>query len=104
LIGLSEDSDEENIKLGMDSIGYITYFAVDALNYEMPALPDVETLDVAYLGAILLKQSGLPLPDAWRERLRLMSVCKGRYYSCGRRDDVLAFHRKLIDSGLMEAR
>jgi hypothetical protein len=88
----------------MDSIGYVTYYAVDALNYKLPPLPDIETLDVAYLGALILKQAGLPLSDSWRERLRLMALCGGRYYGCSRRDEILAFHRRLIDSGLMEAR
>ncbi|MGE5511012.1 MAG: sulfatase-like hydrolase/transferase [Bacteroidota bacterium] len=104
LLGFSENNEAEDIKLGMDSIGYITYYAVDALNYKLPPLPDIETLDVAYLGALILKQAGLPLSDSWRERLRLMALCGGRYYGCSRRDEILAFHRRLIDSGLMEAR
>ena len=33
-----------------------------------------------------------------------MAVCDGRYYDCKRRDEILAFHRRLLDSGQMEAR
>lgn len=104
LLGFGENNEVEDIKLGMDSIGLITYYAVDALNYSPPPLPDAETLDVAYLGALILDQSGLPLSDAWRERLRLMALCNGRYYGCSRQDEILAFHRRLIDSGIMEVR
>lgn len=104
LLGFGEGNEVEDIKLGMDSIGLITYYAVDALNYTPPPLPEVDTLDVAYLGALLLEQSRLPLSDAWRERLRLLALCRGRYYRCAERDEILAFHRRLIDSGIMEAR
>lgn len=104
LLGFNENNEVEDIKLTMESVGLITYFAVDALNYTPPELPAFDTLDVAYLGATILDQAGLPLTDAWRERLRLMMVCGGRYYGCARRDEILAFHRRLIDSGLMEAR
>jgi len=33
-----------------------------------------------------------------------MTLCGGRYYGCAHRDEILGFHRRLIDSGLMEAR
>jgi hypothetical protein len=104
LLGFNESNEVEDIKLSMESIGLITYYVVDALNYAPPGLPPHETLDVAYLGAVVLQQAGVPLSDAWRERLRLMDVCAGRYYACARRDEILAFHRRLIDSGLVEAR
>ena len=104
LLGFNEANEVEDINLSMESIGLITYYAVDALNYTLPGLPPHETLDVAYLGAVILQQAGLPLTDAWRERLRLMTLCGGRYYGCAHRDEILAFHRRLIDSGLMEAR
>lgn len=103
LLGYNESNEVEDIHLGMGSLGMITYYAIDALNYKLPALPPHETLDVAYLGAVLLDQTGIPLPEAWRERLRLMAVCDGRYYDCRRRDEILAFHRRLLDSGQIEA-
>ncbi len=104
LLGYGENNEVEDIHLGMNSLGLITYYAVDALNYKLTDLPQYDTLDVAYLGAVLLDQAGIPLPEAWRERLRLMAVCNGRYYDCRRRDEILAFHRRLLDSGQMEAR
>jgi hypothetical protein len=89
--------------LGPESVGFVTYYAVHGLNYEVPALPPYETLEVPYLGSVLLDLAGLPLSDSHRERLRLMTVCEGRYYTCARRDEILRFHRGLIDSGVVEA-
>ena len=57
-----------------------------------------------YLGAIMLQQAGLPLSEPTRERLRLLAACDGRYHTCSRRQEILAFHRRLIDSRLMDAR
>ena len=57
-----------------------------------------------YLGQILLEAARLPLSEAMIERKRLLGVCDGRYYSCADRRQVLAFHRRLIDSKLMDAR
>ena len=68
------------------------------------ALPSFETLDVSYLGSVILDLAGLPLSDSHRERLRLMALCQGRYYGCSRRDEILRFHRRLIDSGVVAAR
>ena len=33
-----------------------------------------------------------------------MVLCKGRYHGCARREEILRFHRRLIDSGVMAAR
>ena len=74
------------------------------INYRVPPLPQFETLDVPYLGTVILDLAGLPLSDSHRERKRLMLLCKGRYYGCKRRDEILVFHRRLIDSGVMAAR
>lgn len=106
LIGQSDELDSEDVQVRMtpDSIGYITYYAVDGINYKPPSLPPVETLDVPYLGAVILREAGLPLSDAMHERERLMLVCGGAYFNCGRQDLVLGFHRRLIDSGLIDAR
>jgi hypothetical protein len=94
----------EDVALPKDSLGFITYYAVEALNYAPPPLPDLETIDVPYLGGVLLEAAGLPLSDAYQERKRLMTVCQGRYYECDQRQEILSFHRRLIDSGLVDAR
>jgi hypothetical protein len=33
-----------------------------------------------------------------------MALCQGRYNSCSKRSEILAFHRRLIDSGIIQAR
>jgi hypothetical protein len=90
--------------LRRSALGFITFYAVEGLNYEPPPLPAVETLDVPYLGGVLIEAAGLPLSDAYAERKRLIGSCKGRYYGCERREEILSFHRRLIDSGLLDAR
>jgi hypothetical protein len=104
LLGFSSIAEAEDVPLGRDSLGFITYYAVHGLNYTVPPLPSFETLDVSYLGSVILDLAGLPLSDSHRERLRLMAVCQGRYYGCSRRDEILRFHRRLIDSGVVAAR
>jgi phosphoglycerol transferase MdoB-like AlkP superfamily enzyme len=104
LLGYTDETDPESLVLDPNSPGFLTYYAVDAINMALPALPDVEVLDVPYLGSLILELAGLPLSDSHRERQRLMRVCGGRYYTCPRRAEILAFHRRLMDSGLMIAR
>jgi hypothetical protein len=60
-------------------------------------------LDVPYLGAVILEAAGLPLSDVYNERKRLMKLCGGRYRSCEARHEILKFHRRMMDSGLMDA-
>jgi hypothetical protein len=86
------------------SQAFRTYYAVEGVNYDVPKLPDVEELGIPYLGTVLLNSAGLPLPPAYVERNRLMSLCGGRYDGCTNKDQILSFHRRLIDSGIMQTR
>lgn len=104
LIGYGEDTEVEDVAVDHDSIAFITYFAMKSFNHTSPPLPPLETVDVPYLGALILEQAGLPLSEPNRERLGLMMRCEGRYYTCARRQEVLSFHRRLIDSKLITAR
>lgn len=81
---------------------YVTYYAADGVNFEPGPLPELDLVDVPYLGGIILDAAHLPLPDTYRERKRLMTLCKGRYYGCSSRGEILAFHRRLLNSGLMD--
>jgi hypothetical protein len=103
LLGLDNKLDAEDISLPLESPGFVTYYAVDGINYQPPALPAVETLDVPYLPLVILNAARLPLSDSFRERQRMLTACNGRYYTCQPHDTVLAFHRRLIDSGLIDA-
>ena len=90
--------------LTKDSPAYLTYYAMEGVNYDVPAMPSVTTLDVPYVGTALLEAAGLPLSPAYAERKRLMQACDGRYNGCEKPDEILSFHRRLIDSGLIDAR
>lgn len=104
LLGFQDETEAEEIESGLDSLGFLTFFSVDAINYKPPPLGTPETVDVPYLGAIMLQQAGLPLSEAYRERLRLMASCHGRYHGCAQRQDILAFHRRLIESKVIDER
>lgn len=102
-LGYDQYADPEDMTVQPDGPGFITYYAVDGHNYQPPPLPDLETVDVPYIGGIILEAAGLPLSDAFRERKRLMALCQGRYHTCEKRNEVLGFHRRLIESGLIDA-
>ena len=82
---------------------YITYYAMLGHNYPLPPLPAYDPMDIAYLGTVMLEAAGLPLSEAQLERKRLMVACQGRYFGCEPRSNILAFHRRLINSGLVMA-
>jgi hypothetical protein len=48
----------------------------------------------------MLKAAGLPLSASQQER-QLMLACEGRYFGCEPRSQILAFHRRLINSGFV---
>jgi phosphoglycerol transferase MdoB-like AlkP superfamily enzyme len=104
LLGFDGDTQAEDVVLDPESIGYLTYYAVRGVNYRPPPLPQFGVLDVPYLGTVILDLARLPLSDSHRERKRLMEICRGRYHTCARREEILVFHRRLIDSGIMAAR
>jgi hypothetical protein len=99
-----EEIEQINEALPEASPAFVTYFAVDGVNYSPPSLPQINTIDSAYLGAVILEQARLPLPPSWSERARLMRGCDGRYALCPDRASIMQFHRRLIDSGLLIAR
>jgi hypothetical protein len=103
LLGFGSETEAEDVTLDPDSVGFVTYYAVQGVNYAVPPLPAYEVLDVSYLGSVILDLAKLPLSGSHRERLWLMSLCEGRYYSCSRRGEILRFHRRLIDSGIVAA-
>jgi hypothetical protein len=104
LLGYDADTEAEDVALRPDSPGFITYFAMRGINFRVPELPAFDTLDVPYLGTVILDAAGLPLSDSHHERMRLMLLCNGAYHACKHQDEVLIFHRRLIDSGVMAVR
>ena len=104
LLGFDSKLDAEDVKMDPNNPGFMTYYSVNGVNYQPPPMPDVETLEVPYIGTVLLDAARIPMSDAYKERLRLLSLCDGRYFTCAEKNEILGFHRRLIDSGLVEAR
>lgn len=94
----------EDVRLSKDSPAFLTYYTSEGINYTPPPLPALDVLDVPYLGGLVLEQARLPLSDSYVERKRLRAVCDGRYYGCSKEGAILSFHRRLIDSGLLDAK
>jgi hypothetical protein len=82
---------------------FTTFYAIKGHNLVVPRLPGYDTIDVPYLGNIILEAAGLPLSAAQTHRRALMHACAGKYFSCERRDEILAFHRRLIRSDLIRS-
>ena len=89
LLGFDENASIEDIVASGSDAARTTYYAIDAVRYRPPPLPRLEMLDVAYLGTVLIEAAGLPLPDSYRERRRLMLLCAGRYHDCPAREEIL---------------
>lgn len=94
----------EDVALQRNSPGFLTFYSVEGINFDVPRLPDVPVLDVPYLSTVILQSAGLPLSDSYLERRRLLEHCRGQYNGCSDPGTMLKFHRRLIDSGLVDAR
>ena len=102
LLGFGEDASVEDVLRGGNQAALESYYTLDTIGYRLPPLAALERVDVPYLGTVLLEAAGLPLSDAYRERRRLMLLCRGRYHDCAEREEVLKFHRRLLDSALLD--
>jgi sulfatase-like protein len=102
LLGFGEDAAVEDVLRSGNPAALESYYALDTIGYRLPPLAALERVDVPYLGTVLLEAAGLPLSDAYRERRRLMLLCQGRYHDCPEREEVLKFHRRLLDSALID--
>jgi hypothetical protein len=97
-----DDDDSPDIGADGSPGPFITFYAMAGHNYPVPPLPEYDPFDIAYLGTVILDAARLPLSAAQQERKRLMVVCEGRYFGCQPRSQILAFHRRLINSGFVE--
>jgi hypothetical protein len=103
LLGFRDDATIEEVMASGNQAALATYYALDGVRYRLPPLATPESTDVAYLGTIILGAAGLPLSQAYAERKRLMLLCEGRYQDCPAREEILKFHRRLVDAGLLDA-
>lgn len=84
-----------------DEPQYISYYALDSVNFEIPPIPDYPLLNVAYLSTVSLMAAGIELPDSYARRLELMLLCNGRFFTCPNEAAVLTFHGWLISAGIV---
>jgi hypothetical protein len=70
LLGLPASTAIEKVMGSKNEAALTTYYAIDAVRYQPPPLPAVDSLDVAYLGTIVLEAARLPLSDSYRARRR----------------------------------
>jgi hypothetical protein len=100
LLGFRTDASIEEVMRSGNEAALLTYYAIDGVRYQPPPLPDLDTLDIPYLGTAMLDAAGLPLSDTYRERKRLMATCNGRHHGC---PEMLEFNRRLINSKIIDA-
>jgi hypothetical protein len=101
LLGFPEHADIEDIVRAAPALAFQTYVAFDAVNYALPALPAPPLLDIPFVPTLILEAARVPLPPSHAERRRLLDRCGGRYFHCVWRDEILRFHRRLIDARIV---
>ncbi|MBS0529108.1 MAG: hypothetical protein JSS22_06930, partial [Proteobacteria bacterium] len=59
------------------------------------------TLDIAFLGTVVLQQAGLPLDDIFATRASLLDQCGEAYFACSS-ERKRRFHRTLVECGAVD--
>ena len=102
LLGFDKDEPVDDVMRSGKDAAFITYYAVDGVRYSPPPLPRRRCARRA-VSRRGHSRSGRPAAsDVYRERKRLMTLCEGHYRNCAARSEILKFHRRMIDSGLMD--
>ncbi len=82
---------------------FMTYYAIDALNFRPADLSSATTgLEAAYLPLVVLEAAGIPLDASFAEQKRIFGRCNGQFYLCANGAEVRRFNRLLIDAGLIK--
>lgn len=81
---------------------YNTYFSVHAINFTPKALPDFESIDVPYLGALTAYTAGLPLDKVQKLQMDTLFRCKGVFYSCENGEAARIFNHYMIKWGFIK--
>jgi hypothetical protein len=80
---------------------FTTFYRVNTLNFDADFSRLPERLDIPFLGTVLLEASGLPMSESFKRRAELLKICDGQYADCVDQQQVLGFHRWLIQQGLV---
>jgi sulfatase-like protein len=82
---------------------FSTYYAVDAVNFDLGDLSSaLDRLDAAYLPIVIQDAAGVPLDPSFAEQKSIMLRCKGVFYACNKGAEARRFNRLLIDAGLIK--
>ena len=82
---------------------FSTYYAVDAVNFDLGDLSSaLDRLDAAYLPIVIQDAAGVPLDPSFAEQKSIMLRCKGVFYTCNKGAEARRFNRLLIDAGLIK--
>src|SRR5215470_7740760 len=89
--------------LGFDPRYYMTYYAIDAVNFTPVALDSaLGVLDAPYLPLIVQEAAGIPLNPSFAEQKRILERCAGLFYGCADGAEARRFNRALIEAGLIK--
>jgi len=89
--------------MSFDPRYFMTYYAVDAVNFRPAALGSaLDLLDAPYLPLIIQEAAGLPLDPSFAEQKKILARCGGLFYGCANGAEARRFNRMLIDAGLIK--
>ncbi len=89
--------------LAYDPRYFMTYYAIDAINFQPPNLSSaLDVLDAPYLPLVVQEAAGLPLDPSFAEQKKILQRCKGLFYGCNNGAEARRFNRLLIDAGLIK--
>jgi hypothetical protein len=81
---------------------YATYYAIDAVNFELLKSPVImDTIDAPYLPLVIQEAAGIPLDPSFAEQKAIMLRCNGLFYACKGGAEARRFNRLLLDAGLI---
>ena len=87
----------------LGSIAFRTYWRIAGIGRPLArALPEVEVLDVPYLGVTILEAAGLPLDDVHAELAALRDACAGRFADCPDRTRVDRHLKRFANARMLD--
>ena len=89
--------------LAYDPRYFMTYYAIDAINFQPPNLSSaLDVLDAPYLPLVVQEAAGLPLDPSFAEQKKILRALQGLFYGCNNGAEARRFNRLLIDAGLIK--
>ncbi|WP_440223754.1 sulfatase-like hydrolase/transferase [Dokdonella sp. MW10] len=75
----------------------ITYYMLKT-SFTTRRLPDYDTLDIVYLGSMLLDAAGVPKDAFYQANALLRERCKGRYLDCADKTLLTSYHDHVFNT------